>query len=294
MTAIVPAARAALLTSLGAIALAAAAAVASPQSAQAAVLVSSNWAGYAAHAAAARGGFQSVSGTWTQPAAGCTRGRESYVGVWVGLGGYAPSSRALEQIGTDSDCTRAGQPVYSAWFELVPAQPVSIALAVHAGDRVSASVTVRGHHVTLRIRDLTSGARFGALRRTPSIDVSSAEWIVEAPSTCLGTSTCATLPLTNFGTATFSSATATAAGRTAGAAGPGWATAALELRQSSSGASGRASTRGPQSLVSAVPSPLAGGGAFSVAWAEQPLATEAAAAASYNGTRRMLPRLAGA
>jgi hypothetical protein len=241
----------------------------------AAPLVSSNWSGYAARASTHAAPFQSVSGRWRQPAASCRRGRETFAGVWVGLGGYSQSARALEQIGTDSDCTRAGQAVYATWYELVPARPVQIPIAIGAGDEIAASVTVRRHDVTLRLRDLTTGRRFSVLRRTPNIDVSSAEWIVEAPSSCLNAGACSTLPLTDFGTATFTSATATAAGRTAGAAGPGWSTAALELRQGSRVES-FAARGGPTAVVAAVPTPLSTGGSFSVQWDEQRSSSETA------------------
>ena len=38
-------------------------------------------------------------------------GRESYSAVWVGLGGYSENASALEQIGTDADCSRSGAAV---------------------------------------------------------------------------------------------------------------------------------------------------------------------------------------
>ena len=51
---------------------------------------------------------------------GCrSAGSATYSSVWVGLGGYAQTSRALEQIGTEADCSAAGQATYSAWFEVV-------------------------------------------------------------------------------------------------------------------------------------------------------------------------------
>jgi hypothetical protein len=254
--------------------------------ASAAPLVSSNWSGYAARAASRTQPFQSVSGEWRQPAASCRRGHESYVGVWVGLGGYDKASRALEQIGTDSDCTRGGQAVYATWYELVPAQPVPIPLSLHPGDEVAASVTVRRHDVTLRLRDLTTGRRFSALRHTPYIDLSSAEWIVEAPSTCLGGNSCTTLPLTDFGTTTFTNATATAAGRTADA-GPGWSTAELELRQGPRVEGFPAGRAAAAAVVTAVPTPLSAGGSFSVAWAEERGSSQAAPVASTGVTQNV-------
>jgi Peptidase A4 family len=246
-------------------------------------LISSNWAGYAARIHSGAGRFQSVSGVFTQPLAACSRGQESYVGVWVGLGGYASGARALEQIGTDSDCTKGGRAVYSAWFELVPAPPIPIAVTIRPGDQVGVSVTVHRHRVTLRLRDYTTGSRFSVRRRTSPVDVSSAEWIVEAPSTCLSSRSCATLPLTDFGTASFLNATATAGGRTMPVQGPGWSTSALELHQGpdASGVQlghGAASAPGP---VAAVPSILGPGGAFSVTWVQRSTGPETPEGANF-------------
>jgi hypothetical protein len=143
---------------------------------------------------------------------------------------------------------------------------------VHPGDTIAASVTVRGRSVVLRMRDLSTGARFSIRRRPHAVDVSSAEWIVEAPSSCLGARPCATLPLTDFGSTSFFAATATARHRTSPPQGPGWSVTALELRQGTSamnlqqGRSGAASV----AAVSAVPSPLGRGGAFSVTWVAGP------------------------
>ena len=102
----------------------------------------------------------------------------------MGLGGYAHSSDALEQVGVDADCSRYGHPHYDSWYELIPAAPVGIHISVHAGDEMTGSVTVRGTHVTLRLRNLTTGARYSTTRHTSQIDVSSADWIIEAPSSC--------------------------------------------------------------------------------------------------------------
>ena len=79
----------------------------------------SNWAGYAVHYPGVS--FRQVSGTWKQPNATCVPGQSTYSAVWVGIGGYKPTSHALEQIGTEADCNAAGNTVVSAWYELVPA-----------------------------------------------------------------------------------------------------------------------------------------------------------------------------
>ncbi len=257
---------------LASCALAACAALAAPGTAAAQANVSANWAGYVAFPSAGVGErFSGVSGSWRQPAGRCAVGRETYSATWVGLGGYSEGAQALEQVGTDADCTRAGGAVYSSWYELLPAPPVDLKLTVHPGDEMVASVTVAGHDVTLRIRDLSSGERFSVTAHARAVDVSSAEWIVEAPSACASSESCEVLPLTDFGEVPFAAATATAAAHTGTIADPEWSSTALELRQRAAHrASGRPRSHIARTLTVAAPSPsAAANGAFSVSWQEQ-------------------------
>jgi hypothetical protein len=144
-----------------------------------------------------------VLGTWTQPNAVCSAGSTTYSAIWVGLGGYAQSSNALEQIGTEVDCTATGRVSSSAWYELVPASSQPIRMKVKPGDLMSASVTVNGHRVVLSLIDATSHKSFRKVLYPSAVDVSSAEWILEAPSDCGSANMCQTLPLANFGSAAF-------------------------------------------------------------------------------------------
>src|SRR3954447_18096695 len=85
---------------------------------------SSNWAGYAVKKTGVK--YRRVSATWTQRAVDCSSTGRAFSAYWVGLGGLDQSSQALEQIGTDADCTSGGRATYSAWYELVPAAAVDI------------------------------------------------------------------------------------------------------------------------------------------------------------------------
>ncbi len=227
----------------------------------AAATVSSNWAGYVAHAPSGR--FTSVSAEWTAPAASCTAGRETHSAVWVGLGGYRIGARALEQIGTEADCTPGGRAIYSSWVELLPAGAVSLRLAVHPGDRVAASVTVIGRDATLRLRDLTTARRYSTTRRLRAIDVSTADWIVEAPSGCDAGGGCRTLALANFGSVSFANATATSRGRLAAIS--SWSAGRLLLRQRAGASNAAASSSA--GVVAATPTALEGS-SFAVAYGE--------------------------
>jgi hypothetical protein len=192
-----------------------------------------NWAGYSVSKPGVK--FRRVASTWVQPAASCAAGERRYSAYWVGLGGFHSTSKALEQIGSQVDCSSTGQAVYSAWYELVPSASVPIHLAVHPGDTLSASVTMSHGKVKLYLANRTRGTHFAKQVRPKQLDVTAADWIVEAPSAC-DSNGCHTLPLANFGSATFAGATATTTdGHTGPIADPAWSTTALALAPSSLG-----------------------------------------------------------
>jgi hypothetical protein len=166
---------------------------------------SANWAGYAVHGTT----FDRVSASWRQPGAVCSPGRRTFSAMWVGLGGYSLTSNELEQVGTELDCNYAGHVNSSAWFELVPSPSHPLGLRVRPGDEIAASVRSAGGAVAVSIEDQTTHQSFSKTFHPSAVDVTSAEWILEAPSACIfGSSACQTLPLTDFGQAMFRSARA--------------------------------------------------------------------------------------
>jgi len=192
--------------------------------------VTANWAGYAVTSGTpASLGFSRVSAIWKEPTAACTSGEPTSSAFWVGLGGFAASSQALEQVGTSADCTAAGKQSHFMWYELVPATSVPIALKVFPGNVIAASVSVTGTTVQLQVRNLTRKTRFSKSLRAAALDVSSAEWVAEAPSACDQRGRCTVLPLTDFGTVPFANASATANGHTGSIVDDGWTATPLEL-----------------------------------------------------------------
>jgi hypothetical protein len=167
---------------------------------------STNWGGYAVLGLdpTTPTQFTSVTGTWTQVVASCAVGDASSASAfWVGLGGYNTSSNALEQIGTDADCSKSGTPSYYAWYEIVPAPPVNIKFKINPGDTITTSVNVSGSGVLLQLINRTRRTRFTKRVTATNLDLTSAEWIAEAPSSCTGNS-CTPVPLANFGSVAFS------------------------------------------------------------------------------------------
>jgi Peptidase A4 family len=227
-----------------------------------------NWAGYAVHQAGVR--FRSVTGEWRVPKPNCTGGSPGYSSVWVGLGGYSETSSALEQTGTEIDCQRSGQAHYFAWYELVPAAPHSLSVPVRPGDLMRASVKVSGRRVTIAVSNLTERRTYRRTFSASKLNLTSAEWIVEAPSECTGSGACFTLPLADFGSASVSAARATSTtGRTGAVASGLWTFTEITLVPHGPRFIGNMLEQSGEAVPSAL---TAGGSAFTVSYqpASQP------------------------
>jgi len=234
--------------------------------------VSSNWAGYALTGTNASGtatSYSNVVGSWVQPKVTCTAGQPSYSAFWVGLGGFSDDARALEQIGTESNCDARGRPVYAAWYEIVPAPSIPIAMKMAPGDRMTAAVLVQGTQVTLQLTNTTRHIRVTRRVTVQQPDLTSAEWIAEAPSSCSSSGQCRTLPLADFGTVSFARAAATGDGHAGTISNPAWQATPVELAEL--GQDGLdpsfAGMRPSPATSGASPGPLsADGRGFAVAW----------------------------
>src|SRR5207247_8806730 len=99
---------------------------------------------------------------------------------------------------------------YYAWIEMLPDYSKPIALSVHPGDSVSVSIAQQEPGSWLiSFNNNTTGGTYNRTVQYQS-SLSSAEWIEEAPSSGRGS----VLPLDNFGSVTFSNASATKDGHT--------------------------------------------------------------------------------
>jgi hypothetical protein len=228
-------------------------------------ITSSNWAGYAVHRTGVS--FQTVTGTWRQPTAHCTPGAQTYAAFWVGLGGYALHSPALEQTGTEVDCSASGKVVSSAWYELVPAPSKAVKLTVRPGDLMRATVSIEGYRVDIRLADLSRHRQFHKVFTAQTVDVSSAEWIVEAPSQCITIDSCQTLPLAAFAPTTFVSAAAkTTTGQAGPISDPAWRFTQITLTPGGHRYSTYTGT-GPAAAAAAPSTLLSSGSSFAVDYA---------------------------
>jgi hypothetical protein len=177
--------------------------------------VSENWAGYEATTQSGDG-FSAASGSWTVPTVVCDSGEATYAAFWVGLGGGDENSDALEQEGTEADCSADGNASYYAWYELVPSAPVKLSLKVSPGDVIYARTAVHGDQVTVQVTNRATDRTFRKTLEMTSTtpDVSTAEWVAEAPSECNSSSLqdCQPLTLSDFGTVKFTDAKAKSGG----------------------------------------------------------------------------------
>jgi hypothetical protein len=167
------------------------------------------WAGFVQRADGRP--FSGVRGTWSVPRIVCNRPSSS-VAFWVGLGGATSRSRALEQIGTSVDCSDRAAVSYSAWYEAYPSNAVDIQVVVRPGDVLTADVRVSGTRMLITLVNDTTGASFAKQLMMQAPETDSAEWIAEAPASCVSPA-CASLPLAHFSRVTFVSATSTLSGR---------------------------------------------------------------------------------
>jgi hypothetical protein len=199
--------------------------------------VSSNWSGYAVTAVGSTAttavgsmSFTNVTGTWTQPAATCTPGQSTSAAIWVGLGGYTVGSNNLEQTGTSADCDANGKATYYVWYELVPETSVTVKLKVFPGDTITSSVLiVNPTTVLVQVKNRTRHTMFTKRLPMDTPDLTSAEWIAEAPSECTVGGFCRTVRLTNFGSVTFSKIAALGNSQGGTLNGPGWEPTPIQL-----------------------------------------------------------------
>jgi Peptidase A4 family len=164
--------------------------------------VSNNWSGYAATG----GAFTSVTGTWTVPQVSSDGGYGA-AATWVGIGGMR--SRDLIQAGTEDTASGSGRTTYQAWIETLPQASRRVRLAVSPGDSVTVAIAEQSQGMwKVSFKNNTTGQTYDETVQYNSSH-SSAEWVEEAPSAGRGQ-----LPLDNFGTVTFSGASAVKDGQT--------------------------------------------------------------------------------
>ena len=226
------------------------------------------WAGYAVTGAKP---FTSASGTWRQPRATCRLGAAS-AAFWVGLGGFSSESNRIEQIGAAADCTSKNRPSYYTWYDLPPNPGVILALKVNAGDLITASVRMNGARtrVALRIADATTGGSYSTVLAVTSPDLTSAEWITEAPLDCNGYGSCQSVALANFGSVAFTRIAAVSGGHAGTITDAHWANTAIKLvphTRANSYFPGSSGALPSDSTAGAVPSGLTSAGdSFGVSW----------------------------
>ncbi len=161
-------------------------------------VTSSNWAGFDD---STDGPFTTVTGTWVQPRVRTTGSITTDAAFWVGLDG--DNSDTVEQIGTEG--YSEGVAGYDAWYEMYPLYPVTIDMAIHAGDVLTGTVTWAAPAAfTLTLVNHTTGKSFTTgqtMSTTPQL--TSAEAIAEAPTDSSGN----VITATNFGIVAFSGCT---------------------------------------------------------------------------------------
>lgn len=135
--------------------------------------------------------YTSTTANWTMPSFSCGANHaNAYVAIWTGLDGL--NSSTIEQIGAEVACT-GGTASYYGWYELYPSAPAYFSNTLSPGDQLNASVSYAGSKFTLELKDVTAGWTKTVTATLAGAARSSAETVVEVPSTltCSGTKTLA-------------------------------------------------------------------------------------------------------
>ena len=151
-------------------------------------LISSDWSGYAVatNLNNPQPLVTRIEASWTVPKVSFSI-RESYSATWIGVGGQFGFDSTLIQTGTEQDSIN-GVGKYSAWYELLPNDEVTIAsLSVSAGDRITSSISLSDPTANtwlIEIHDYTGATSEQSFQNSFTYPSSmlSAEWIVERPT----------------------------------------------------------------------------------------------------------------
>ncbi len=187
---------------------------------------SPNWSGYVESSPQGGTPFRQVSGDWIVPTASLhTKGKAESSSTWVGIGGWVcldASCKVVDpsliQAGTNQDVDASGHPSYDAWWELLPANAMTIpGMTISPGDHIQVDIVETDSYPdpysqmwSITIRDLTKGVPF--TKNVPyESSRRSAEWIVETPTPTIGGMPQNRLPLPNLTTVTFDMAWANGA-----------------------------------------------------------------------------------
>ncbi|EIW81822.1 hypothetical protein CONPUDRAFT_54571 [Coniophora puteana RWD-64-598 SS2] len=174
------------------------------------VQYSSNWAGAVFSEGA--GTFTAVTGTFTVP----TPSGSGSASAWVGIDGDS-CGNAILQTGIDFNINN-GQVSYDAWYEWYPDYAYDFSgISVNAGDQIKLTVTAYSTTSGIAvIENLSNGQQVQQqLTSSSALCEQDAEWIVEDFE-----SGGSLVQLADWGTVTFTDATATTA---SGSQGPGGA-----------------------------------------------------------------------
>jgi hypothetical protein len=162
-------------------------------------IASRNWSGYVVTA----GPFTEVTGTFSVPRLTASASCDQHISEWVGIGGFNSGDTSLIQGGIDESMTdpttgtcRPGSFFVWPWWEVLPQSETQVtrwddgtAAQVGPGDRVTVTVAQASGSawgITITDRPSKGPAETFTTMRPYAGPASSAEWVVEAPTSPSG------------------------------------------------------------------------------------------------------------
>lgn len=169
------------------------------------IMHSDNWSGYVKSG----GPFQSVKGAWNVPSVAGVPGTDS--AAWIGIDGNTDTT-LIQTTGTDQGFSGGGAGSFAyPWWEVLPAPETQIPFTVMPSDMMKATISPVSALVAvpnvpvpwvMTLTDSTAGWTFPTVAPYAGM-LSSAEWIMEDPSSCSSPASCVLAPFTIFANITF-------------------------------------------------------------------------------------------
>jgi hypothetical protein len=145
---------------------------------------SENWSGYSVSG----GPYTVATGTFTVPSVMTGASPQAQVAEWTGIDGASAGDPSLIQAGADEYVDPQSQTGFTvqAWWEVLPAAATPInSLSVAPGDKVTVTIwKVSATTWDIKLVDDTTGKSFTAAPVQYSGPGATAEWVVEATTSC--------------------------------------------------------------------------------------------------------------
>ena len=164
---------------------------------------STNWSGYAAQTDLEKPDSNVVSmvcAIWQVPEIDTNSAANSAVAIWVGIDGFSIDSPSIQQVGIIASYN-GFRTTYTGFVATHPESAFSLdGFPLNPNDLIGAEIEYTSNdNFDFYLMNINEEVYTKISMKVPGAKRNSAEWIIEAPTTCTNKG-CSVTPLANFGT----------------------------------------------------------------------------------------------